>query len=580
LPALDSLSQAKACGYGKEQARESDFEQSPISRLDDRMSWLFRPGAVAFISGALVLVAGILLLWPLVEVGRGGHAILRPIPPGDEEIAWLNPATNAVAWERLVAAVHHLRTVRPDLEVELAAESSPFPSQTTQVPEFAVTALGRKSRLWFRWYKLTGNLGPREWVQAFLRDRRPPLAVIGGSSSDRARDLAGALAEEAFGQESPPLLLITNATADNVDEDKELIRIYPGRSFRFCFTDSQMADAVAQFIWSQDDLRPDAEPLYMALWDDDPYSEDLFKQFHRVLGPDGLYRTFHPAETLQEVVQDWAWTAARLATGGTPLGIELAGLRRGDTPPPAQFVRIPFSVGTFTQPNPWEVEAAKMILDELTQHPSQRRPLLVLPAAPQPARRLLRALLRTAPREARRLVVATGDAIDFNTIYRDRNLAWPIQDLAVPLVFFCHRNPVDPSGFDPREGSDPPDPMGRNCTSTHDLLLYRDIVESVVESVYANHGFAHTTEALSAGLRAHRGDGRRDRFDDKGNPLSGSGEFVVCLRPVRAADRVMPQAKLQVWNRAVGSDGARHWRRIPVGGHPELLMNYSSSTEN
>jgi hypothetical protein len=547
------------------------------------MSWLFRPGAVAFISGALVLVAGILLLWPLTGLGRSGQAMLRPIPPGDEEIAWLNPATNAVAWERLVAAVHHLRTVRPDLEVEFAAESNLFPSQTTQVPEFAITARGQKSRLWFRWYKLTGNLGAREWGQAFLVDRRPPLAVIGGSSSDRARDLAKALQEAAPGQESPPLLLITNATADNVDEDKELINIYPGRSFRFCFTDSQMAEAVAEFVWSQDDLRPDAEPLYMALWDDDPYSEDLFKQFHRVLGPDGFYRTFRPQETLQETVQDWGWTAARLATGGTPLGMELAGLRRGDTPPrpvSGQFVHIPFSVGTFTQPNPWEVEAAKMILDELAQHPSQRRPLLVLPATPQPARRLLRALLRTAPREARRLVVATGDAIDFNTIYRDRNLAWPIQDLAVPLVFFCHRNPVDPSGFDPHEGTEPPDPMGRTCTGTHDLLLYRDIVESLVESAYSNQGLAHTADALAASLRTPQGDGRPGRFDEKGNPLSGTGEFVVCLRPVRAADRIMPQARLQVWNRVIDSDGGRHWRRVPVGGQSELLVNYSSAPEN
>src|SRR5262245_57805106 len=113
------------------------------------MSWLFRPSVVALVSGALVLVAGILLLWPLAEAGRSGPASVRPIPSGDQEIVWLNAATNAVAWERLVAAVHHLRLDRPGLQVEVSPESNPFPSQTTQVPEFAIRAGGQRSRLWF-----------------------------------------------------------------------------------------------------------------------------------------------------------------------------------------------------------------------------------------------------------------------------------------------------------------------------------------------------------------------------------------------------------------------------------------------
>jgi hypothetical protein len=539
------------------------------------MNRLFRPGTVVFISGALVLVAGILLFWPFDELARGTHPILRPVAAGDEEIVWLNPATNSGGWERLVAAVHHLRTARPDLGVEFASENKSFPSQTTQVPEFALTARGRKSRLWFRWYKLTGNLGPREWVQALTHGRRPPLAIVGGGSSDRARDLAKALEDVTPRERSSPLLLITSATADNVDDDKELIRIYPERTFRFCFTDSQMAEAVTEFIWSQDDLRPDGPPLYMALWDDDPYSEDLFKQFHRVLGPDGFYRTLRPFGTAQAAALDWIWTAARLMSGGTPFGVEFAALRDGDLPlrpVSGQFVHIPFSVGTFTQPNPWEVEAAKMILDELVQHPWQGRPLLVLPAAPQPARRLLRALLRTAPREARRLVVATGDAIDFNTIYRDRNIAWPIQDLAVPLVFFCHRNPVDPSAFDPHESTAPPDPMGRTCTGTQDLLLYRDIVQTLVECCYSDQGMPQDAESLRERMHAFEAG----RFDEKGNPLSGSGEFVVCLRPVRAPNRVLPEARLQVWNRTIDSEGHRHWRQVQVGGQAELLVNYSA----
>jgi len=476
-----------------------------------------------------------------------------------------------------------LQADRPELEMHQVRDVNAFPSQTTQVPEF-VLDFGGRPRLWFRWYKLTADLGPTEWVQAFAERNPPPVAVIGGGSSDRARDLARSLKEQQprF-RPSAPLLLITTATADLVDDDQELIAIYQ-QSFRFCFTNSQMAEAVADFIWMQEDLRPDGAPLYMALWDDDPYSEDLFKQFHRVLGPDGFYRSFRPEETLQSIAKDWAWLAGRLSTGGIPTGMEMEGLRRGEyqsRPVSGQFVHIPYSVGTYTQPNRWEVGASEIILNQLTQHPDQRRPLLVLPAGPQPARRLLRALLRAAPQDASRFIVATGDAIDFNTIYRDRNLAWPIQDLPIPLVLFCHRNPVDPRGFEPLEGNEPPDARQRTSTGTQDLLLYRDILETLAKAVYDGKGTAQDSSDLGDKLRHQpRPTETTSRFDHKGNLESGSGEFVVCLRPVRAADRVLPQARLQVWNRLTNADGARHWQQVPVAGQPELLVGYSSASEN
>ena len=122
-------------------------ERSRPAPTGHLMNRLFRPGTVVFISGALVLVAGVLLFWPFDELARGTHPILRPVPAGDEEIVWLNPATNSVGWERLVAAVHHLRTARPDLGVEFASENKSFPSQTTQVPEFAIDGAGAEIAL-------------------------------------------------------------------------------------------------------------------------------------------------------------------------------------------------------------------------------------------------------------------------------------------------------------------------------------------------------------------------------------------------------------------------------------------------
>src|SRR5262249_33015478 len=122
------------------------------------------------------------------------------------------------------------------------------------------------------------------------------------------------------------------------------------------------------------------------------------------------------------------------------------------------FHQIPYSVGSFDQPNRREAQDAEWLMEtKITEHPRQERTLLVL-AAPtsQPARRFPRGLARIAPAEARVFVVVTGDVLSFNTVYRDRKVAWPIQDLPFQLVFFCHRNPIDPAaGFVREDASNP-----------------------------------------------------------------------------------------------------------------------------
>src|SRR5262249_33106939 len=220
---------------------------------------------------------------------------------------------------------------------------------------------------------------------------------------------------------------------------------------------------------------------------------------------------------------------------------------------------IPYSVGSFNHPNSLEENTARLVLDLLELHPAQQRPLLVLPCAPQPARRFLRAMVRTAPVESQRFVVASGDAIDFNTLYRDRQLAWPIQDLPLTLVCFCQRNPVDPSAFQPDlPGSEtiPPDPSGHTSTGTQDLLLYQDIVEALVEAAYRPEGLQADADQLREALRGIRLKAG-GHFDPEGELRSGSGGFVVCLRPTRQGGRVLPQARLQVWE-LTHPEGARH----------------------
>src|SRR5262249_24615290 len=151
---------------------------------------------------------------------------------------------------------------------------------------------------------------------------------------------------------------------------------------------------------------------------------------------------------LRAVSRLWVAIAARAA-----MACPIPAVMSDETPfraesesgPSAPFVSlgILYSVGSYSRPNHWEEQAADLLLAHLEQTPVQRRPLLVVPAAPQPAARFLRALVSLSPGDDRQYVIASGDSIDFNSIYRDRNLAWPIQDIPMTLVTFCQRNPVD-----------------------------------------------------------------------------------------------------------------------------------------
>jgi hypothetical protein len=549
------------------------------------MSQLFRPSILILLSVALALGAAFLVLWD-----RPSDAAPLPLGENDQEIVWLYPATSAANWERFVTAVNtaagQLRTKYPKLEVQITDRT--FPPQTTAVPELALAVRGRSGRLVFRWYKVTSDQKTEYWTSRLAAGpRRPPLAVIGGASSDQAIDLAHSLNKVAEQSAAPPLLILTTATADRVppppsapdrdlDEGQgELINhIYRGRTCRFCFTNRQMAEAVSRFIWGRDELRPDADPVYMVMWEDDAYSRDLIGSFSGLL--------CQPA--VEVVPHEWACLAAGGGAGGSPLTVAsaLAGPWLGEV----RFLPrwIDYSIGTFDQPNRWETAAASLLMEaRLREPPAERRsrPLLVLPAAAQgPARRFLRGLMRASPAEARRFVVATGDGLAFNTVYRDRNVSWPIQDLPFDLVFFCHRNPVDAeAGFRPDNGprADPPGP-GSSSTGTEDLLLYMDIVKALVHAAHQGNDLPRSGDELRRRLAEARWKDGGVSFDPDGQPLfdadghrrTGTGEHIVWLFPIIEGEQVRPKAIIRVWS----------W---PIRGKeedfPPLTVEYGAGAE-
>jgi hypothetical protein len=576
---------------------------------------LFRPSLLFALSAAAVVGA-------VVVVFQGPPAQGRPAPlpvaPGELEIVWLYTATNATSWERFVSAVKRtadrLRSEHPGLQADVNAA---FPQQTTAVPEVSLAWPSDGPRFVFRWYKVTSDWKTRDWIEALLRRSPPPLAIIGGSSSESARELATYLNQFAAGipKDDRPLLLLTTATADRVTPYSEassnadnaapspsaglpLTELYPGRTFRFCFTNRQMATAVTDFIWWQDDLRPDMDPVYMAKWDDDSYSRDLIEAFG-----EGLHLV-----VAKSLANWWGWCSGNFA-GGQWHWLYMNGIGSGIFPadrhplipyqpwndfalavPPTPQV-IDSSVGAYGTPNRYESKVARDLLDLLQeQEKFQKRPLLILTGQSQPSRRFLRALIRAVPDLVGRFVVATGDAISFNTVYRDREVSWNIQDLPFPLVFFCHRNPIDPdAGFraagEPGAAAD--DVNGTAATGTEDVLLFGDMIEALLQAGAPTQGPPVATAELAQRLTSARlqddrivvgAEGVR-LFGDDGQRQSGTGEHVVCLRPVfnETRDRLLPEATIEVWawrrrDWARGERGQR-WQRV---GAP-LSVSYSEA---
>ncbi len=590
--------------------------------------------------GGLLLAGSYLLLRGLGYWDGPAGAAVKAVPAGHQEIAWIAPATSSDVWERLIAAIDHVarhwqehHPDQPPLRVSL---DHAFLQLTADVPEIAL-ATSAEVKLLIRWYKLTGEIDNRQWFAKLSRRQPPPLAIIGGDTSDRALDQALALRQlRGRWQGADPLFLLTTGTADRFHpvpaeqlqdpsalelvEDARalkllgastvgllhhpglgtpllastalfpgrpgnvprLIEAYHGNSFRFCFTNRRMVATMVDFLKKHPEVCPEfnsqpsvvagaaalADPwgslanlaaaghfrpflLYTVAWKDDRYSIDLAERFGQ-----GFREAFP-------------------ATGNSPYDSTIL----------STVVR--YSVGDYYQPNLREVLAVDTYLNDRDFYADYHH-LLVVPTGSQRARRLLRTLSRRAPREVRNLVAFNGDAIGFNQIYRDRNIAWNILDMPMNLMFFSHRNPIDPAvGFGVRARDDrpPPDdgqenPEGGDAlpasrfpssanTGTQDLLLFADIVETLLQATRHENRLLADTVQLAQRLRQTRWhDGRvvnallypaaaasPSLFDADGDRQPLTGEHVVWLKPVFEKERLLPQATITVWSIPVAHQG-------------------------
>jgi len=503
-----------------------------------------------------LVVAGIVatqLDW--FHVARAAATPL-PVPAGDEEIAWLHNPTSYESWENFVSGVK-----RAEMESESGPSgltvdvSDAYPERTTAVPEVVVNRRGFTGGVRVRWYKVTDEASQEAWVKALAARDRAPIAVLGGWSSDRAKELADAMRDAVWkGQE--PLLFISQATADEVYRaadnypigyvPPQLIKLYD-RSFRFCFTNKQMAEAVTDYVFSDPDLKPGPAPAadapalpgFAIAWEDDDYSIDLSRQFRREIR------------------------------------------RRSDEPGAARIAMIldtvPFSVGRLNRANSRETAVVGQILRQLP--PPGIRTVLVVPTVSAPARRTLRALVQGNPAVGKQLVAITGDGIGVNTFFRDRDFAWPVRSLPVPVVLFTH---ADPFAWDlPGGPSPPPDfaiapPLaGQSRSSTEDIQHFTRLARIASAALFPDggHEVAHAADAVRTSLRSTR------FFDADGNRMSGTGEHVVVLRPTptfeAAREQLHTDAVLEVYVREGGGTG-RKWTRL----HAQPLVRPTGGTND
>jgi hypothetical protein len=258
------------------------------------------------------------------------------------------------------------------------------------------------------------------------------------------------------------------------------------------------------------------------VWKDDPYAQDLYEQFRDAIAEQGA----RPGRPRLSV--DWT--------------------------------EIPFSVGRFARPNPYEAHAVDHILENLPKR--GERTVIVVPTVTAPARRVLGGLAQGNPGAARRLVAVTGDGIPVNALFRDGEFAWSVRSIPIPLVLFTHTDPFDwdePGDHVPPRGYElhPPATPADVKNSTEDILLF-----TTLTAVLARAAFPDASGQLVAGADALTARFRTldpPFFDPSGNRLTGLGENVVVLRPTARVEGVLtyPDAVIDVYTRKAGE-----WTRI------------------
>jgi len=528
--------------------------------------------------------------WEPVGVGR-----VKQIPAGHHEVAWISPATSTEAWERLVSAIVQMEKDWQEshgpskLKVDL---SNAFLSLSAGVPEIGLNFGDETQTLWIRWYKLSGENPSASWVKKLVERRRPPLAIIGGETSDRAHKLAKAI-EECRGKwnGTDPLFLITTATAVSISPDDsdgfgrgpqqewpKLIEVYAGRSFRFSFTNTRMVEALLDFVHQNPHVcnNTSSDPVQLAgmVGFGDPWA---------CLGTMASMGQLQPWYLWGVTWWDDGYSRDMVSHFLTHFNDKVLKRKVGDVDP-SSADQVNYSVGGYHQVNGPEAQAVGRLVAGAGGREKYHF-LLALPTGSQRVRRFVANFYQQAPMEGRKFVVVSGDSMSFNTVFRDRQSAWNILDVQMPLIFFSHRLPTDTkAGFNWKASEK--DPGAK--TGTQDLLLDRDIVESLLLAAFDGSTLLRDSDAVMNRLRTttwYRGrvhsSLESDRvpdgiplFNEQGDRQPGTGEHIIWVQPLfeKEKTRILHRAHISIWG--TNTKDIHRWRIRPTVS-PPVTVSYN-----
>ncbi len=529
---------------------------------------------------ALFLVGVLLSLFTLRYWAGSGTADVRGVPAGHQEIAWISPATNGDAWERLIAALELLQrearapaqpgTSAPALDPTFRVNfDNAFLPLTADVPEVSLSfADAPDAKLWIRWYKLSGENPSSSWFEKL--SRRASASVGHRRRGDDGPRLFQARALQKIRAAWPgpaPLYFITTATAERYDPREfqtgeiphntwpKLMEVYAGRTFRFCFTNTRMVEAVLDFVSQNLQLAAQRRAIRRSL----PASS--LRQRPSARSPCSV-----PPATCN------LFSYPRLFGRTTAIPRIWARSSCNDSrtrPPPKMcpsptFTTITFTIAsaTFWNRTPkkhWQWAFTWLAIGNCATSGNCWRCQRALSApgafcVPCAGRLPWRhATSSSSLATALSSITSTGIASLPGTS-RICPSHWSFSAIATPST----RLPA--LGRKDTEGTP-------SNTGTQDVLLNRDIIETLIHAAFDGQHLVADAEVLHERLRHTRWSKGRvlnemkestagvPFFDATGNRQPDTGEHIVWLRPVLQGSRNLPEAFLTVWRQGGTSPG-------------------------
>lgn len=148
---------------------------------------------------------------------------------------------------------------------------------------FVLRTLRHHRRVRFTWHGAQGQTETLHEIRRLCEQPRPPVAVVGSSNTLLTAVLAGSLADPTTASRPAPVLLTTEATADEVvgpdgAAKTSLLALHAGRTFRLGLENRRLARLATDYLADREGPG-NLDRAFFVVDRDDPYSNDLAEAF-------------------------------------------------------------------------------------------------------------------------------------------------------------------------------------------------------------------------------------------------------------------------------------------------------------